>query len=156
MTLSEFLSSSPLYNDLSSDDIDTLERIMMVKDYADGHQFFGERSRADAVYLIMSGEVAVTAKATDARTPSEIKRMMPGELFGLVALIGHGRRGATCRAVGKVTAASLPRPAFDLLFDAKSPLPHRFRLVVARQVARDTRSLLRTLRHDIFSQVLQR
>jgi CRP-like cAMP-binding protein len=152
MRLSEFLSQSPLYDDLSGSDIDTLEQIMMVRDYHDGHQFFGERSRAESVYLLMSGEVSVTARGRGSRGAAEIKRMKPGELFGLVALIGHERRSASCRAVGPVTAASLPRSAFDLLFESNSPLPQHFRLVVARQLARDTRSLLDELRREIFSQ----
>lgn len=152
MTLSEFLSQSPLYDDLSGSDIDTLERIMMVRDYPDGHQFFGEGSRAESVYLLMSGEVSVSARGHGSRGATEIKRMQPGALFGLVALIGHGKRSAGCRAAGPVTAASLPRSAFELLFESNSPLPQHFRLVVARQLARDTRSLLNEVRHEIFSE----
>jgi len=151
MNLSDFLHSAREFKGMSASDIEILERSMIVQDYPDGHVFFSEGSSPDALYLILDGEVAVSHHKGEERGHVVIKRMHAGEFFGLMALIDHTRRYAACKAVGKVQVASLPNSAFDLLYTSSSRLSNRFQYVIARQLARDFRSLVSTLRQNIFA-----
>jgi CRP-like cAMP-binding protein len=151
MNLSEFLHTAPEFSDMSAGDIASLEKAMMVRDYPDGHVFFSEGSSPDALYLIIDGEVAVSHLKGEERGYVVIKRMHAGEFFGLMALIDHTRRHASCTAVGKVRVASLPSNAFALLYESNSRLSNRFQLIIARQLARDFRSLVSVLRQNIFA-----
>ena len=42
MSLSEFLQTAPEFSGMSASDIATLDRIMVLKDYPDGHVFFSD------------------------------------------------------------------------------------------------------------------
>lgn len=151
MKLIELLETAPEFAGLSRADVEALDRIMLEKDYPDGYEFFKQGSPADTIYLIIDGEVAVTQRHSDDRGHTELKRMRSSEIFGEWALIDHARRSACCRAVGPVRVASLPRSAFELLYTANSPMPYHFQLLIARQLARDLRSLVGTLRSTIFA-----
>lgn len=150
MNLSEFLQTAPEFADLTPADIEILERAMTVRNYPDGHEFIKEDAVGDAVYLILDGEVCVRRRRGRERGFVDIKRMRPGELFGLISLIDQSKHHASCKAIGPVRAASLPRTAFELLYETNSPLPHHFQHIVARQLARDLRAVTRVLRQDIF------
>ncbi|MGW8311243.1 MAG: Crp/Fnr family transcriptional regulator [Thiogranum sp.] len=150
MRLIKLLETAPNFVGLSRADVEALDRIMMEKDYPDGHEFFKQGNPADTIYLIVDGKVAVTQRHSDDRCHTELKRMGSGEIFGEWALIDHSRRSACCTAVGPVRVASLPRSAFELLYMANSPLPYHFLQIIARQLARDLRSLVGTLRGAIF------
>ena len=150
MKLIELLETSPDFAGLSRADVEALDRIMVERDYPDGHEFFRQGSPADTIYIIVEGEVAVTQRHSDDRGHAELKRMGSGEMFGEWALIDHGKRHACCRAAGPARVASLPRSAFELMYTANSPMPHHFLHIIARQLARDLRSLVGTLRHAIF------
>jgi CRP-like cAMP-binding protein len=150
MRLIELLETAPEFAELSRNDVETLDRIMVEKVYHDGHEFFKQDSPADTIYLIIDGEVAVTRSYSDERGHVEFKRLGAAEIFGQLALIDHTKRHACCRAVGPVRVAYLPRSAFELLYATNSQTPHHFQHIVARQLARDLRSLVGTLRRAIF------
>jgi CRP/FNR family cyclic AMP-dependent transcriptional regulator len=150
MTLSEFLQANPLFDSFSRPEIETLEKAMSTSRYPDGHVFVKEGKKGDACYLILEGEVSVTRESKAERGAEQVRMMGPGEMFGLIALIDHGKRAATCKAVGEVTAASLPPAAFDLLFQSDAPIAHHFQFVIARQLARDLRAYNHALLNTLF------
>jgi CRP/FNR family cyclic AMP-dependent transcriptional regulator len=148
--LIELLETAPDFAGLSRADVEALDRIMVEKDYPDGYEFFRQGSPADTIYIIIDGEVAVTQRHSGNRGHTELKRMGSGEIFGEWALIDHGKRHACCKASGPARVASLPRSAFELMYSANSPMPRHFLNIVARQLTRDLRSLVGTLRQAIF------
>lgn len=141
MNITEFLVSNPLFNSFSQPELNTLAQALMVDRYPDGHVFMKEGQRGDALFLILDGRVSATRLNRHDRTIEHLHTMMQGELFGLIALIDHGKRTATCTAVGEVIAASLPVSAFELLYDSNVPIAHHFQYLVARQLAHDLRTL---------------
>jgi CRP-like cAMP-binding protein len=141
MDITEFLISNPMFSGFSQPELDALAKALMVERYPDGHVFMKEGQRGDALYMILDGKVSVTRLNRHDRTIEHLHTMMKGELFGLIALIDHGKRTATCTAVGEVTAASLPVSAFELLYDSNVPIAHHFQYLVARQLAHDLRAL---------------
>ena len=147
MNLIEFFKRTPEFSDLSDEDIASVEKTMQVKDYEDGHKFIKEGATGDAIYFILSGQVSAQQQK-EAGTFFEIKRLRPGEMFGMISAIDSRERLATCKAMGPVTVASLTHDQFDRLFSQDSPLPHAFKFIVARQLARDLRSIIGLLRSD--------
>jgi CRP-like cAMP-binding protein len=131
MSLIEFLLSTPDFNTLSYDELEMLDKIMLVDTYHDGHKF----KSVSNVYLIIDGEVAVSNRET--RGVMQLNRVYSGEIFGLFSLIDHSKRSATCTAVGPVRAASIPRSAFELLLRSKLPLANHFQRVAEHQMVHD-------------------
>ena len=151
MNFHEFLQTVPELAGLSRDEKATLEKSMVVKDYPDEHEFFQESKPGEAIYLIIKGEVAVTHEKGIERGMIQLARLYSGEWFGLVSLIAGGRHEASCKAVGPVQAASLPRAAFMLLYEANVPIALHFQHIVASQLARDYRAIADLLRQVVFA-----
>ena len=127
VNLIDFLLNAPEFNMLSYDDLEMLDKVMLVDNYADGHKF----KSGSNVYLVIEGEVSVTHKRNCGTL--QFNRMHSGELFGLYSLIDDSKRLATCKAVGLVRAASIPRSAFELLFRSSLPLANHFQRIAAHQ-----------------------
>lgn len=151
MNFHDFLQTVPEFDVMSSEDIETLEKVMVVRDYQDGHEFIHEDANGQDIFLLIDGKVAVRHNRLHGRGFLNMKSVHPGELFGLLSLIDDKKCEASCKAVGTVTAASLPRPAFKLLYESNSPLARHFQHIVSRQLMRDYRSLIEFLRAVIFA-----
>ncbi|MGZ3422008.1 MAG: cyclic nucleotide-binding domain-containing protein [Polyangiales bacterium] len=146
MNLEQALAAMPLFSEFDAAELAALERAMTIGNFETGHVFIreGDAGRAmDAAYVLLEGRVKVT-RAADSKGLE--KELVPGELFGLVALVDRGERTASCTAEGPVVAASLARAAFDHLLHSNASLGAKFQLVVARQLARDWDRLNRMLR----------
>ena len=140
MKIYRHLASLAAFSNLDDDAWSALEQAMGVRDYADGECFFREGDPGDGLYLILDGNVTVTASKSD--RPS---RLRAGDFFGLVALLDGHPRSATCCADGIVLAAHLPRSAFLDLYRAKTELAFALQMLVAEQLVRDTRAYSRAL-----------
>lgn len=143
-----FLQKVPSFAEFRPRELAILEQSMIVDDYPDGHEFIGEDKRAEAIFLVVRGEVVATHRRAKLRGVDLYERLGPGDLFGLVALIDHGREWATYRAEGPVTVASLPFNVFDLLFTANAPIAHHFQGLIASQLAHDLRACAQTLAEE--------
>ena len=135
VNLIEFLLNAPEFNMLTDADLEMLDRIMFVDTYPGGHKF----NAANNVYLVIEGEVSVTQKRNHGTL--QLNRAYPGELFGLYSLIDDSKCLATCKAVGLVRAASIPRSAFELLFSSTLPLANHFQHIVAHQRVHAVRAI---------------
>lgn len=139
MNLSDILRRAPEFSNLPTNELETLANTMVVKDYPDGYQFIKEGRSGDTFYLIVEGSVSVTRKT--AHTIVDINNLKERQSFGMVSLIDHGKRTATCTANGPVKVASLPRAAFELIYNSNIPLANHFLHIVSRQLRNDMRNL---------------
>lgn len=138
MNFIEFLNQVPSFSDFSQDEIHLLSQSMSPRDFHEGHVFVKEGKTSDGLYLIIDGEVVVTRERED-HGIDILERLFSGEVFGLVSLIDHGVRSATCTAATDVTAAFLPRPAFQMLYQTHSNMGYHFQHMIARQLTHDVR-----------------
>ncbi|KPJ96523.1 MAG: hypothetical protein AMJ53_00610 [Gammaproteobacteria bacterium SG8_11] len=139
MDLLEQLQTSPEFAGFSLDDLTALSKAMVVKCYPDEYEFIREGEKGDTLFFLIDGTVLVTRYSHLHGTAEYVERLRSGALFGLISLIDHGNRAATCKAEGSVTVGSLPRAAFDLLCNANASLAQHFQFTIARQLAKDTR-----------------
>lgn len=151
MDFHKFLQTIPDFKDIPNSQLAILERSMLVSTYRDGHMFTKEGGRGDKIFLLVDGHVSVTHNKGSQCGFLEIKKLYPGEWFGLISILGNGHHEATCTAIGDVTVAELPSNAFILLYESNAPLAHQIQRSISRQVANDYRSLVNILRKIIFS-----
>ena len=151
MSLQTFLQTVPEFSDLTNEEIDTLERVMVVHNYPDGETILSKKHAADDLYLIMQGEVQILHEKHNQRGYQLIKTMKPGELVGLHSLISHRPTDVNCVTKGETRLATLPRSAFELLYQANSTLTHHFQRVIARQLVRDYKQVLEVLKQIMFA-----
>lgn len=150
-TLMQFLQTIPQFADFNQSELAAFEKAFRVETFADGHVFMNEGDHADAMYLILEGEIEVRRRRKNKAGYALIDRKRAGEIVGLIALINNEKHGATAVAVGAVQAASLPQSAFELLFDTHAPIALHFQRLIARQLARDVRRFNQALRTAVRS-----
>jgi len=90
-----------------------LESRLVEKTIAAGQVVFNEGDPADAMYLVASGEVAVSIADKSLGLSCELARLGPGMPFGEMALLTGGVRSATVRAVDDTVLRVLSR---DILY----------------------------------------
>ena len=144
MDLLEALQQNPHLQALSDNDRRHLADRMRVADYEDGHTFIREGETGDTIFLILDGDVQITRKF--AGQQQEIERLQPGAFFGLLALVDTEPRGASCIAVGPVTAAALSRAEHDALQASSPEIALAFQRALGAQLAADFRNIASHLR----------
>jgi CRP-like cAMP-binding protein len=112
---------------------------MVVKNFPDEYEFIREGEKGDTLFFLIDGTVLVTRYSHQLGSAEYVERLQSGALFGLISMIDHGNRAATCKAEGQVSVGSIPRAAFDLLCNANATLAQHFQFAIARQLAKDMR-----------------
>jgi cAMP-dependent protein kinase regulator len=87
------LRGMPIFDELSSDDIDHLASRLEVERYPPNTTIFREGDQGDKFYLVASGQLSITHQV-DGRE-IEISRRGPGDYIGEIALIENRPRTAT-------------------------------------------------------------
>ncbi|MBN2358973.1 MAG: cyclic nucleotide-binding domain-containing protein [Deltaproteobacteria bacterium] len=78
-----------------------------------GETIVCEGDTGDAMFVIRSGMVRVTAEALDGER--QVATLGPGAVFGEIAVIGHEQRTATVRAEGEVELWRFDVAAIDAI-----------------------------------------
>lgn len=139
MKLFEMLKTTLEFSEFDDKELAILSQAIVVNEYQDGHVFIKEGEKGDSLFFLIEGTVLVTRSTGIKKVNDYVERLRTGSMFGLISLIDHGSRVATCSADGEVTIGSLPGSAFDLLCNANAGLAQKFQFVIARQLAKDTR-----------------
>ncbi|HEV7888419.1 MAG TPA: cyclic nucleotide-binding domain-containing protein [Acidimicrobiales bacterium] len=135
MELLEALAADPHFSGLTARQQEGLAAAFAVQSFADGDALMRTGEPGDAVYLVLDGQVDVTAGG------QALASLGPGTLVGLVALADYEPRSATAAAAGPVRAARLPRDAVNALTDEDPQIGVALRLAVAAQLAHDFRNV---------------
>jgi CRP-like cAMP-binding protein len=120
MTVSEFLSRTSYFSDLSDEAIAELIARTEIMVLSDGDEIFAEGDAGDAWYLVISGEVMIT-RASESRPSHILGTLEPGEGFGEMALLDDSPRMGAATAQGSTTLLRMPREAFAELMESNHP-----------------------------------
>ncbi len=138
------------FDSFSEYERNVLDRLLTERDEEDGYEFLTEGDEAGglgaSMFIVLQGEVQVTSGGD-----VELGTFGSGDVFGIMALLARSPyRSATCRARGDVRVAELSRVAYDQLVRSQAGVAVKFKLLVARQLARDLRRLTDLIReaHD--------
>ena len=103
------LPRHPLLRLLSPDQIAQLGRIGEIESYKRGEEIVAEGSLGDALFLILSGQVAVH------RGPQTFATLSANEFFGEMSLVEPAPRSATVTAMSATFLFRLPHDALRQL-----------------------------------------
>ena len=139
----------PAFSDFTQSELDVLERALSMERSPTGHIFFREGQKGHSLYILMEGEVQMSRRHRVGQGLDDLGVLKPTELFGLQSLIDDHPRYSTCRAITPVTTASLPKTAFNLLYNSHLSLAEHFQYLVACQLVRELRRLNKAVANSI-------
>ncbi len=94
-----------------------------------GSPIVREGDGADALYVLVAGKARVV-KNGERGEEIPLGSLRPGDSFGEMALLEHGRRSATVRASGDVEALRLDRSVFEALVHTNPEIREYFELQI--------------------------
>ncbi len=142
--IESLLGAMPDFDQLSEQDRRAFVAALEPRHFSDGDTIIRQGKRGDGAHLLVSGTVRVTLDR-EGETIA-LGEMEVGELFGLLAMIDHRPRSASCVAVGPVETAFLSRPAFELLAHRHANIAYPLQRAIAGQVAADFRDVVSRIR----------
>ena len=111
---SQILSDTPLFQGLSSDQIEEVSAIAVERNYGRGESIFMEGDAADGFYIVAHGQVKIYKTSLDGK--EQILHIYgPGNPFGEVPVFSGSRFPANALALVKSRILFLPRKAFVAL-----------------------------------------
>ena len=129
------LSTVPLFEGLPSRHLRKVRDICKVVNYMPGHSVVKEGEDGDSFFVVVSGQAKVGAKG---RT---IRRLLPGDHFGEIALLDGGKRTATVLTETPMTLLEIKRGAFTKLVHAEPLIAVALLKGIARMIRQSERSL---------------
>ncbi len=116
-----------------------------------GDVLFAEHEEPDALYVVISGRIAIANKSVDGRE-SVVALMEPGDLFGEMGLFDRHGRSAEARALEQSTVILVP---YGPLHEIYGRHPQELWSVV-KLLARRLRSMDQALADSVFLDVTGR
>ena len=114
--IAERLRATPLFGGLDDAELDRLVELGEIVDLEPDTILIQEGDEADALYVVLEGELDVTKRADRSEIP--LARVGPGSLQGEIAALEGGRRLATVRAATRAEVLRIPVSAVRELLDA--------------------------------------
>ncbi|MGI9648829.1 MAG: MFS transporter [Acidimicrobiia bacterium] len=105
------LESTRLFSALARPSIEHLASAAKQLNSATGIAIITEGDTADAMYVIVEGTVAVSARG-DSDAPIEVAELGPGDYFGEIGLLEGAPRNATCTALSDCRLLQVDGTAF--------------------------------------------
>ena len=112
----ERLRDTPLFGGLDEEQLHRLVDMGEILDLAEGDFLIREGDQADALYVVLSGEMDVTKRSGRSEIP--VARVGPGALQGEIAALEGGRRLASVTATGPAEVLRIPVSAIRELLGA--------------------------------------
>lgn len=128
-----FLLEAPMFGDLDEDELTDIVHILQVQRVRAGHHVFREGDAGDAWFVIYEGRVEVLKDEPSGVT--RITEFGPRSCFGEVALLEHGNRSASVRAITDCTLFKFPRADFEGLLQSDNLSAYKLIHQMARVLA---------------------
>ncbi|MEM7032891.1 MAG: Crp/Fnr family transcriptional regulator [Chloroflexota bacterium] len=98
MERKDFLQTIPLFQELQSDDLDTLARDFRLRVYGRDDTIYHQGDESDEMYIIVEGTIRIY-KISPAGSETSLVILSQGDILGEFAMIDHRPRSATVKAV---------------------------------------------------------
>lgn len=130
------LADNALFSSLTVSDLKTVEGFIHLRRYLPGEIVFDEGEEGQALYVIISGRVAICHPG---EVDHPIAELDPGDFFGELALLDDAPRSAQARASADTELAVLFRGDFERLMDSHARIVSRIALQLARTLGQRLR-----------------
>lgn len=141
MSVLEVLMGVELFDGLGPEELKAITELCHEKKFKNGDVIARQGEEGDDLFVICEGFVEVLRGGSPADdSPRTVVNLGRGQIVGEMALVDHGPRSATVRAIADETIVqAIQRDAFDQLCDAN----HHLGYVVMRNMAADLSFKLR-------------
>lgn len=133
------LSATALFSDLDERELRIVEAFALERQFLAGEVIFDAGEDGQAIYVVVSGRVAVISDGAGDRPLAELAA---GEFFGEMGLLDGAPRSAQIRALEPTTLVVLPRTEFDRLMVSHARIASCISLQLARHLGRRLRAML--------------
>lgn len=134
------LEAVPAFEGLSSQELVTVERNIHLRNYRAGEIIFNEETPGAAMYIIHTGEVAITkaCEKHESEQHESIELARIGELtfFGEIALIDEMPRTAGAVAVKDTELLAFGKPDLEIIMDRNPRLAVKIVTNISRLLAK--------------------
>ena len=131
------LSVSPLFQVMTEERCNLIARQMLASRYHRGQTLFHQGDDGDAMFLVESGLVRISAELADGQE-AILAEIRPGKTFGELVLLDGAPRSATAVAVEETVTLRLPRESFNELLDSDGAFRRRILEGLAIELRRAT------------------
>ena len=115
-TIADRLRDTPLFGGLDDEQLGRLVELGEIVDLAPDEVLIREGDEADALYVVLDGQLEVTKRTGSSEIP--LARVGPGALQGEIAALEGGRRLASVRALTEAEVLRIPVGAIRELLGA--------------------------------------
>jgi CRP/FNR family cyclic AMP-dependent transcriptional regulator len=129
----DIIAQSSLGAELAASDHELLAQSMAVRRLADGEVLIEEGRSDDALYLIVSGALAVTRNTLGGEWVT-LQLLRQGDIAGEMGFLDGRVHSATLRAMGETKVCSLRRPALESLIESRPLLVYKVMRAIVRSV----------------------
>lgn len=151
-TAREALGRTDFFADAPADALEALTAAATAVQMVRGDVLFREGDAPDALYLVLSGRLAIALSSPIDKRESVFALMEPGDLFGELGMLDNGPRSALARALEPSTVLSVAYgPVIDM-FHARPTMLWN----VTRLLARRLRAMDEALADSVFLDVTGR
>ena len=151
MVETSLLSSVDLFSDVDETVLADLSKQAVERSLWRGDILFSEAQEPDALYIVISGRIAIANKSVDGRE-SVVALMEDGDLFGEMGLFDGLGRSAEARALEPSKVAEIPYAPVKKVYEDHPDLLWR----VVDMLARRLRSMDEALADSVFLDVTGR
>ena len=129
----QFLSELPLFEGASPANLAALGGASRLREVPKGSFLFFQTDRANGVYLVRRGAIAIQLENLDGRE-LVINEMGPGECFGELGVLTGMDRSATAEAIVDSEVVFIPQAAFEEVLAREPALARRLLEITARRL----------------------
>ncbi len=130
--LETHLRSVPIFSTLTAEFIQGLRNRVELERFAPGEVIFRQGDPAEAFYLVRIGFVKVTENYPGGELV--LAYLSKGSYFGEIALIGNGRRTATCTALDNVEVVRIDAEDFNRMLEHFPEIAANLRAVSEQRI----------------------
>jgi CRP-like cAMP-binding protein len=137
--VTDALRATPLVAGLSAEEIDTLSRIVHVRDLVDGEVLVAEGALDSKLHVVLHGRIEVVRHGEHGR--HVLQSLGPGDLAGELSFMDDAPRFAALVASGATEVLALDRVDFETLIDPSPRVVYK----VMRSIMHAARAVQRRL-----------
>lgn len=133
----EALQAMPIFGGIRKDILEYLLGVSELLSVPEGDYFFHEKDRAESIYVLESGEVAVLKLWNGQQ--HVLRHLQRGDCFGEMAIMDLFPRSASIRAVTPCTAIQLSTASFQKIYEMDLEQFALMQMNIGREVTRRLR-----------------
>ncbi|CAB4880650.1 unannotated protein [freshwater metagenome] len=122
MAHDDVLAQTEFFADATREELEGILSTATEQSLVRGDVLFHEGDESDALYVVLSGRVAVAIANPIDNRETMVGLMTPGDLFGEMPMLDHGARSANARALEPSTVLAIPYVGIVSMFNANPAL----------------------------------